>query len=91
MAAIDQQASTDPEPTLRDILAAVTTCNTSIADLTGEVKGMKMERTLVGQDMQKLRERTSALEGHLSTLDDWQPLQRDVKYVQSMASAKASR
>lgn len=63
------------EPTLRDILTAITTCNSLIAALTGEVKGMKMEISLVRQNVQKLRGCTSALEGDLCTLkDDWQPL-----------------
>lgn len=82
----------DPEPTLRDILAAVTVCNSSITNLAGEVKSMKMEISFVHQDMQKLHECTSAVEGRISTLEDeWQPLQRDVKYTHSMAAANASR
>lgn len=83
------QASTDPEPILREILAAITTCNASVADRTGEVKGMKVENPLVRQ---KLRERAAALEGRLSTLEDeWQPLQRDVKYVCFYGSANVAR
>lgn len=84
--------STDPEPTLRDILAAVTACNSSITNLAGEVKRMKMEMPFVRQDMQKLRERTSAVEERVSTLeDDWNSLQRDVKYTHSMETANTSR
>lgn len=53
---------------------------------------MQVEISLIRNYMQKLRERTSALEGHFSTLEDeWQPLQRDVRYVQSVASTNASR
>lgn len=82
----------DPEPTLRDILWAVTICNSSIAALTREVKGIKVEISLVRQDMQKLKERTSVVEGLFSTLEDkWQPIQRDVRYVQTIASANAAR
>lgn len=85
------QDNNDPEPTLRDILATVTVCNSSITNLAGEVKGMKMEISFVRQDMQKLRERTSAVEGRISTLEEeWQPLQRDVKYTHSMTVANAS-
>lgn len=92
MAASSQQYVTDPEPTLRDILAAVTSCSFSIKALMGEVKGMKGEISLIGHDMQKLQERTSTLEGRLSTLEDeWQPLQRDVRHVTSLASVNAAR
>lgn len=70
-----------PEPTLRDIMAAVLSCNTSIAALMSETKGVKAELFFVRQDMQKLRDRTTALEGRLSTLeDDWAPIQREVHY-----------
>lgn len=74
MAAASYMSATDPEPTLRDIFTALTTCTSSIADLTGEVKGMKVEISLVRHDMQKLREHTSALEGRLGTLEEeWEP------------------
>lgn len=53
---------------------------------------MKVEISLISHDMQKLRECTSALEGCLSTLEDeLQPLQRDVRYVQPVASTYAAR
>lgn len=87
MAAESQQERADPEHMLRDILAAVTSCSKSITDLTREVKDMKVELSLIRHDMQKLRERTSALKGRLSTLEDeYQPLLRDVRYVQCVAS-----
>lgn len=70
----------EPEPTLRNILMAVTSCNTSITVLTDEIKGVKAEISFVRQDMQKLRERTSALEGRVSTLENMAPLQRYVRY-----------
>lgn len=57
-----------PELTLRDIMAAVLSCNTSIVALTSETKGVKAELSFVRQDMQKLRDHTTALEGRLSTL-----------------------
>lgn len=82
----------DHEPTLREIFSAVTTGNIHIAELAGEVKGMKVELSLVRQDMQKLRDRTAALEGRVGSLEDeWQPLQRDVKYLQTVSSANAAR
>lgn len=42
-----------PEPTLRDIFTAVTSCNISLTSLTSEIKGVKLELNLVRQDMQK--------------------------------------
>lgn len=37
----------EPEPTLRDILSAVTSCNLSISALTDEFKGVKAEISFV--------------------------------------------
>lgn len=65
MVVVVQQDSTDPAPMLRNILTAVTTCNSSIAHLTGKVKGMNVEISLLRQDMQKLKERTSGLRASL--------------------------
>lgn len=76
-------------PTFWDILLAVNTGSSCIADLTGEVKRMKTEISLV---QQKLRECTSVLKGWLSSMEDeWQPLQWDVCYIQSVSSANAAR
>lgn len=75
------------EPTLRDIFAAVNTCNISIAALTTEIKGVKTEITLLRQDTQRLRERTSALEGRVSSIeDDMAPMQRDLTYNNHLLS-----
>lgn len=58
----------DPQPTLREILAAVTSCNITLTTLTTEIKVVKLELMLVRQAMQKLKGRTAALEGRKSTL-----------------------
>lgn len=55
--------SAEPEPTLRDILSAVTSCNLSFTVLATEVKGMKAQISFIRQDMQKLRDHTSAIRG----------------------------
>lgn len=47
-----------PEPTLCDIFSAVTSCNSSIAALASEVKGVRIEITFLRQGMQKLRDRS---------------------------------
>lgn len=72
-------ATQKPEPTLREIFAAVTSCNTNLSNLTTELMGEKIELTLVRQDMKKLINRTAALEGCMSnTEDDAAPLQHEV-------------
>lgn len=79
-----QSASPTPdnsEPTLRDIFSAVTACTMSISTLANEIKGVKAEISFVWQDMQKLRERTAAIEGRISAVeDDIAPMQRDLQY-----------
>lgn len=76
-----------PEPTLRDIFAAVTSCSTSITALTSEIKGVKLELKLVRQDMLKLRDRNAALEDRMSNVEDEVvPLQREIRLMQSITS-----
>lgn len=70
------------EPTLRDIFAAITSCNVSITTLITEIKRVKLELNLVRQDMQKLRDRTAALEDRVSNVEDVIPLQREVRHMQ---------
>lgn len=77
-------AETAPEPTIRDIIVAITSCNTAITALTPEIKGVKLEVNLVRHDMQKLHDRTAALEGRMSNVEDEVvPLQRELHHVQS--------
>lgn len=88
----DIEGSDDPEPTLWEILAAVTSCNHTLHSLTSEIKGVKFKITLVRQDMQKLRDCTVALEGRVSMIeDDMAPLQSDMRHVQSLTSAHAAK
>lgn len=58
------------EPTLQDILSAVTSCNTAITALTTEIKVIKLKINLVRHDMQKLCDHTTALEGRLSNVEN---------------------
>lgn len=82
----------DPEPTLREIFAAITSCNTNLSSLTTEFKGVKIEVALIRQDMQKLRDCTVAMEGRMSTIeDDVAPLQHEVRQVQSLTYSHAAR
>lgn len=53
---------------------------------------MKAEISYVRHDMQKLKERTSALEGRLGTVeDDMAPMQRDLKYNCHLTEQHAAR
>lgn len=48
--------------------------------------------SFIRQDMQKLRDRTPALKGHLSTLeDDWAPLQWEVAFTHATVSQHAAK
>lgn len=49
---------------------AVTAGNASIAALADELNGVKTEITFIRQDMQKIRDRASALEGRVSSVED---------------------
>lgn len=85
-------SSPTPEPTLRDIFTAVTSCNASVTALTSEIRGVKLELNLVRQDMQKLRDRTAALEDRVSNVEDEvAPLQRELRHVQSVSAGHAAR
>ena len=53
---------------------------------------VKAEISFVRHDMQKLRERTSALEGRVSTVeDDMVPMQRDLNYNCHLTEQHAAR
>lgn len=69
-------------------MVAVTKCTTSI---TVEIKRVKAEVSFIQHDIQKLRERTSALEGRVSTVeDDMKPLLRDVNQNVLMTAQHAA-
>lgn len=65
--AATSSGSVGPEPTLRDILSVITSCNHSINTLEAEM-------SFLHQDIQKLSDHTAAIEGRISTIeDDWAP------------------
>lgn len=77
--ALEGQELNTHETILRDIFAAVTSCNISITSLTSEIK-VKLELNLIRQDMQKLRDRTAALEDRIGNVEnDVAPLQRELQ------------
>lgn len=59
------------QPTLEDILQAVQKCTASVDDLK-ELGGLR-EVSLLRQDLQKIRERTTVVEGRISDLEDQLP------------------
>lgn len=75
-------ASFEKEPTLKDVFQAVNACKFSLGELCDQLKGVKEELLLVRHDLQKTAERTAALEGRISQLeDDLHPLKHEVKIM----------
>lgn len=68
------------QPKLSEILQAVYKCTVSVDDLKECFGGLKETVSLLRQDIQKIRERTMAVEGWVSDLEDQMPpLTRDAK------------
>lgn len=92
------QVTADPtdvenrEPSLQDILTAVHAYGSSITDLSTEVKGMKEGLLHIRQDMQKIRERATALEGRVSSIEDeLPPLAQEMHITSNKADESAAR
>lgn len=51
------------EPTLKDVFLAVQTCNTTLSTVSNQFQYLREEVTIMHHDMQKVWERTSAVEG----------------------------
>lgn len=67
------------QPTLKDVLAAVHKCNDSLAALSTQVGSIQEGLGTLRHDVQKIRERTAALEGRVSeAADDIHHLQADL-------------
>lgn len=64
----------ESEPMLKDILMAVNACKCSLHSLSEQIGGIKEVLLVMGQDLKKVGERTSALEERLSLIkDDFSP------------------
>lgn len=63
-------AMSTEEPTLRDVLSAVTSCKIAITALTTQIKQVKIKVNLLWHDMQNLCDRTADLEGRMSNVED---------------------
>lgn len=60
----------EPEPTLKEVLAAVNACKGSLNDLCNQLRGLKEELRSMGQELQKVLERTTLIEERLSQVED---------------------
>lgn len=58
------------EPTLKDAFQAVQICNTTLSTLSNQFQYMREEITIIGHDMQRVQERTSAVEDKVSNIED---------------------
>lgn len=68
------------EPTLRDVLLAVNQCNTSLSSLTLQMGNLKEDIGLIRQNIQRITERTTAVETRVSDLEDQSGvLQKDTR------------
>lgn len=79
----DHEEEGETQPTLKEVLAAVQHCNTSLTAslniLSSQVGSIQEGLTILRHDVQKIRERTAALEGRVSEIgDDMQHLQHDL-------------
>lgn len=61
------------QPTLSQILRAVNLCTASVNTVKDRLGGLTEEVSLMRQDMQKIRERTTAAESRISDLGDKLP------------------
>ena len=77
--AVAAHAATTVQPTLADILQAVNKC-------TASVDTIKEQFGLLRQDMQKIRERTTAVESRVSEVEDqMHPMAQDTRAALQMA------
>lgn len=82
----------EKEPTLKDVFVVVSACQGSLKELCDQMKGVKEDLILVRQDLQKTAERTTALEGRTSQLeDDILPLIKEVKNMKEQMARYTSK
>lgn len=79
------------QPTLSDILRAVQSCTASVNGLKVQFGSLTETVSLLRHDIQKIRERTTAVEGRISEVEDiLPPLTRDTRSaLQQAAQANA--
>lgn len=80
------------ELTLNDVFMAVQNCNHTLVSLSTQFHHLENDVTIMQHDMQKVQERTSALEGQVSNVEDKRgPIQRDLKVVGLQTNHHANR
>lgn len=88
----EEEEEGSEQPTLADILKAVNKCTASVNNLQVRFGGLKEEVSLIRQDIQKIRERTTAAESRISELEDKLPtLIRDSQSTTRLARATDTR
>lgn len=84
----DSGGEENEQPTLAMILKAVNKCTASVNTLQERFGGLKEEVSLIRQDLQKIRERTTAAESRISEIEDkLPPLIRDSQSTARMVTA----
>lgn len=86
------QAELVREPPIKDVFLAVQNCNYTLTSLSTQFNHLREDVINMRQDMQKVRQRTSAVEGWIATLEDEMSLiQRDFKELGVQSGRYANR
>lgn len=68
------------EPTMRDVYAAISTCNSTLASLHVHIGDLKHDMSYVRKDLQAINERVKATEERISAVEDQlPPMSKDLK------------
>lgn len=74
------------QPNLAEILCAVHMCTASVKTLKDQIGGLWKEVSFLGQDLQKIWERTTAVESRVSNIEDkLLPIARDAQAAHQLA------
>lgn len=65
------------QPTLADILKAVHVCTAAVTDVKEQFGGLREEVSLLRQDLQKVRERATAVESRVCDIEEQLPPRRE--------------
>lgn len=60
----------EEEPSLKEVLNAVNFCKVTMLEMSDHLKGIREEIHFLPHDAHKIRERTTALEGRISLIED---------------------
>lgn len=80
------------QPTLANILRAVNSCTASINTLKDQFGGLRGDVSLLCQDLQRIQERTTAMESRVSDVENQlHPLAWDSKSALQLAKEASNR